>query len=177
MRGMMTVLARGLRKDEGGAALVEFALVAPVFLALLIAILQLGVLGMMSANFNGAMESVARRIRTGQADKPADAAAFRNLLCAKMVDTAANCQARMKIAVVPVNGNFGAAKALAGGQDPNNLTATQAYATGNPEQIMLVTATYSWPLALPFVGNAYIQDGAWNVLIVSRLAFRNEPFE
>ena len=157
--------------------MVEFAFVAPVFFALLIAILQLGVLGMMSANFNGAMESVSRRIRTGQADKPATAEEFRILICARMVDTPTNCQSRVRVTVQPVDSSFTGARVLIQGQDPDDLTGRQAYATGRPEQVMLVTATYSWPLALPFVGNAYVQDGAWNVLIVSRLAFRNEPWE
>ena len=94
-----------------------------------------------------------------------------------MVDTPTNCQSRVRVTVQPVDSSFTGARVLIQGQDPDDLTGRQAYATGRPEQVMLVTATYSWPLALPFVGNAYVQDGAWNVLIVSRLAFRNEPWE
>lgn len=157
--------------------MVEFALVAPVFLAFLIAIIELGALGMMSANFHGAVDTVSRRIRTGQADKPQTANDFRNLICSGMVDTSANCQARMKVTVQPIQGDFASARAVLVQQDSSNLTGQEAYAAGAPEQVMLVTATYSWPMPLPLVSGPYIRDGTWNVLIVSRLAFKNEPFE
>jgi Flp pilus assembly protein TadG len=175
--GWTAVAARRLWKDQDGASVVEFALAAPVFLAFLIAIIELGALGMMSANFNGAVDTVSRRIRTGQADKPQTANDFRNLICARMVDRAANCQTRMRVTVQPVTGNFGDARAVLLGQDRGNLTGQQAYATGAGDDVMLVTATYSWPMPLPLVSGPYIRDGVWNVLIVSRLAFKNEPWE
>jgi len=92
------------------------------------------------------------------------------------VDTPANCQSRVKVAVQPA-ASVGAAQSTIQGQNPADVTGAQAFDPGEAEEIMLVTATYSWPLALPFVSNAYIRNGTWNVLIVSRIVFRNEPWE
>ncbi|HEY8571545.1 TadE/TadG family type IV pilus assembly protein [Phenylobacterium sp.] len=177
MRAFWRSAAGRLARDRKGAAMVEFALVAPIFLGLLLATFELGILGMMSANFNGAVDSVSRRIRTGQADRPNSAAEFRNLICAKMVDTVANCQSRVLVTVQPVDAGFSSARSMLQAQDPNNLTGQQAYDPGDPEQIILVTATYRWPMALPFLGDAFPRDTSGRVQIVSRIAFRNEPFE
>ena len=51
---------KGLRRDERGATAVEFAMIAPVFLAMVIGIFHLSLLGFTLANLNYAVEKGAR---------------------------------------------------------------------------------------------------------------------
>jgi Flp pilus assembly protein TadG len=51
---------RRLRGDERGATAIEFALIAPVFLALILGIFHLSLLGFTIANLNYAVEKGAR---------------------------------------------------------------------------------------------------------------------
>jgi Flp pilus assembly protein TadG len=162
-------------KDDRGATLVEFALVAPVFLMLLIGTIQLGVLGMISADFNNAVLEVSRRIRTGQLDGPKDAATFKSQICGEMVDGAASCGGRLRISVRALSDFSGAEKAMRK-QDPDDLTKGEPFDAGTAGTIILVTATYKWPLMIPFAGGAFAQADGLDVLIVSRLTFKNEPY-
>ena len=51
---------KGLRCDERGATAIEFAVIAPVFLALILGIFHLSLLGFTLANLNYAVEKGAR---------------------------------------------------------------------------------------------------------------------
>jgi Flp pilus assembly protein TadG len=52
--------AKGLGSEERGATAIEFALIAPVFLALILGIFHLSLLGFTIANLNYAVEKGAR---------------------------------------------------------------------------------------------------------------------
>ncbi|MEL7486542.1 MAG: TadE/TadG family type IV pilus assembly protein [Pseudomonadota bacterium] len=56
-----------MAKDRNGAAAVEFALVAPVFFALMFAILEAGIFFFVDAAVTEANARAARLVRTGQA--------------------------------------------------------------------------------------------------------------
>ena len=62
--------AKRMRKDECGATAIEFAMVAPIFFALLIGIFHLSLLGFTVASLNFAVEKSARcdAISTGCPD-------------------------------------------------------------------------------------------------------------
>ncbi len=66
MRKRLALFKR-LQRDSTGATAVEFAVVAPVFLAFVITIIQLSVLAFTAASLNYAVEKAARcaAIRTG----------------------------------------------------------------------------------------------------------------
>lgn len=173
-RGLGAALA-----DEEGATLVEFALMAPMFLLVFFVIIQIGALGMMSANLDAAVQGISRQIRTGQDGRPTSAAEFRSLICAKMADS--GCPTRLQVSVQgfgtqPGFVGFAQAQTARTAQDPNDLTKGQPFKSGVAGEIMMVTATYKWPLALPFTAGAFGAAGGSDVLIVSRLVFRNEPF-
>src|SRR6185437_7017503 len=60
-------LARRLVRNCDGAALIEFAILGPAFLALLVAILQTGVVFLFQQTLQTATTQTARLIMTGQA--------------------------------------------------------------------------------------------------------------
>ena len=170
---------RRLCKDDSGATLVEFALVSPLFLVLLLGGLELGVLGMVSANFNDAVQFASRQVRTGQADGPTTAAQYVNVICNRMVDGPSDCQSRIKVSVQPM-ASFAAAGAQLTKQDGSgSLTGPGNGLTfngGASSQVMLVAATFRWPLIVPFAESAFTHVSGTDVLITSRLVFKNEPY-
>ncbi|MDB5446643.1 MAG: hypothetical protein JWQ97_1960 [Phenylobacterium sp.] len=159
------------RQDERGATLVEFALIAPLLLGVMLAALQVGVLEMVSSNFNNAVVVAARRIRTGQSDGAQTAAAFKGLICDSMIDAKASCLARLQVDVRRFS-RF--ADAAASAPDPSDRNDT--FTAGAAGDIMLVTATYRWPMVTPFLGEAFPRADAANALISAHTLFKNEPY-
>ncbi|RZA23118.1 MAG: pilus assembly protein, partial [Proteobacteria bacterium] len=73
MRGL-TVIAqrigkfrRRLRADQKGSAAIEFALIAPVFFALLMGIIEGGLVYVSQATLQNGVSEMSRLVRTGQA--------------------------------------------------------------------------------------------------------------
>src|SRR5579872_1426000 len=80
---------RNLLRNESGAALVEFALVAPPFLLLLLGIVELGLTLFTQTVLDGATRTAARLVRTGQVQQGASSVAaqltaFQTTLCSSL---------------------------------------------------------------------------------------------
>ena len=159
--------AKSFTEDDGGAA-IEFGLIAPMLIALMIATIQVGYLGMMSNNLDTAVTVAARKIRTGAA--PADVAGFTDAICATMVDSADLCRSRLRIAVQKA-ANFAGASALA------DAEPTGQYDAGDAGDIILVRATYRAPLMAPLYTGGFQRVGTNEALLDARTAFRNEPYK
>ncbi|HEX7884693.1 MAG TPA: TadE/TadG family type IV pilus assembly protein [Phenylobacterium sp.] len=164
------VRARTFRRDERGAAAIEFALVAPLLFFTLLSLIELGVLGMISVGLDNAVIDAARRIRTGRADAATSASSFEDQICANVGGALVDCQARLVVSVEKYSAfaNAGAAAAAAPAGQFNK---------GGPNDIILVKADYKWPLMSPFVATAFDRNGPTEVTISARSAFKNEPFE
>jgi Flp pilus assembly protein TadG len=169
-----------LLADDGGATLVEFALIAPLFFGLLLGIIQVGVLGVVSASFNNGLLVASREIRVG--DPPKNAGKFKDRICAAMASMGpGKCRQRLTVDVTPVD-SFAAASTRAqqtGGAsqpaDAKDDDDDTKFNHGAASQVMLVTATYRWPFWVPFIGAAFPRDGG-DVVLTSRITFKNEPY-
>src|ERR1700722_9831214 len=76
---------RWCRLGEEGAAAIEMAFAAPVFLLLLLGIFELGYMVFVQSVLDGCARDAARLIRTGQvAGSTNPLATFQNLLCNEM---------------------------------------------------------------------------------------------
>jgi Flp pilus assembly protein TadG len=162
-----------LGNDESGAALVEFALIAPMVLGLVLSTLELGVAEFVSVGFNNAVNSAARHIRTGQTADAAAADDFKALICDAMVSEPTQCLSRLRISVQRY-ADFASA-----GRDAVHPAAeplADDFDAGRAGDIILVTATYAWPMMTPFTGEAFPRDADGNVQLTARLLFKNEPY-
>ncbi|WP_068878353.1 MULTISPECIES: TadE/TadG family type IV pilus assembly protein [unclassified Phenylobacterium] len=161
---------RVFRRDESGAAAIEFALVAPLLFFTLLSLVELGVLGMLTVGLDNSMVQAARLIRTGQPTAATSAASFEDQICANVASVMGSCQERLVVSVQSFSAfsNAGAAaSAPPAGQ----------FNKGGPNDIILVKADYRWPLMSPFVATAFNRSGPLEVTISARTAFKNEPFE
>jgi Flp pilus assembly protein TadG len=163
------VFGRAFRRNDRGATAVEFALVAPMVIALMVATIEIGAMEVISTNLDTAVLVAARKIRTGASDRPASSAAFADMICANMVDSSANCHSRLATSVQKV-ANF------ASGQTAASATPAGQFDAGGPGDIILIEATYRWPLVLPLYAGNFQLAGPSQALLDARAAFRNEPF-
>lgn len=157
------------RGDEGGAAAVEFSLIAPVLFFALLSLFEIGVLGIMTSGLDNAVADASRRIRTGRDDAATSAATLEQQICARMVSID-SCGERLVTSVQRFS-NFTGAATAATTQPANQFDK------GAASDIILVKANYTWPLMSPFVTRGFDRSGPLEITITSRLAFKNEPFE
>src|SRR5260221_9290025 len=98
-RPLAFVAARRLLREQGGAAAVEFAMVAAPFLAMVFAIMETAVVFFAGQTLETAGADSARLIMTGQAQTQGfDQAKFKQAVCAKIYGLF-NCSAGLYVDV------------------------------------------------------------------------------
>jgi Flp pilus assembly protein TadG len=163
-RGRVGPIGRLLR-DTRGAAFVEFAIVGPTFLLLLLAIIENGLILFTQSMLDNATRDAARMLLTGQGNS------FSSKLCGDLssIMSCNNLQYR-----VQAGGSFGGLAAAYNG----SLTGFQAYptapTTGSASQYVLVQVAYNRTFLIPWVGK-YLGTGGKD-LLMSTQAFVNEPY-
>ncbi len=164
-------------RGQGGAAALEFGLVAAPFLALLVALFQTGMVFFAGRVLDEVVADSSRYIMTGQAQMTGmTQSGFATYVCNQ---TAAlfNCNNFM-INVQNYN-SFSAASTSTPTLTFNSqdqVTNSWAWSPGNPGDIVVVQVMYQWPVVLgPLNFNlANLSNG--NRLLVSTAAFKNEPY-
>src|SRR3954453_15208295 len=96
---MLGSFLKRLKRDEGAATAVKFALVLPVLVVVLLSIVEVGVLGFVSNNLDDPVGAAGGPTRTGQSDGPTSASQFKDLVCTRMIDPPATCADKLTISV------------------------------------------------------------------------------
>jgi Flp pilus assembly protein TadG len=178
---------RRFARDDRGITMVEFALVGPLFIFLLLAIIELGLTMLTQFVLDGATRSAARLIRTGQLQGQASPiTAFQNTDCGGggatvlfEVQNFPNGFASINLPACTQNAN----------QAGNGTPCPFQPGTGG--QVVAVRVSYPRPYLVPWVGqclttgNCYIGLGgsaptafapSYTTDLVSTVVFQNEPF-
>src|SRR3954465_4158926 len=184
-----TLLAtlRRFRGNRRGSAVVEFALVAPMFFALLFAIIETAIMFFASQVLETVTQNSARVILTGQAQgqngsvaacqvtagvvSACDQATFKAYVCSQ-IPAMFDCT-KLYVDVQSTN-SFGALSLTNYGDSCSfNPTGVQ-YSAGAANQVVVVRLFYQWPL---FVTGLGFNMGCNNKrLLIATAAFKNEPF-
>jgi Flp pilus assembly protein TadG len=154
---------RRFRRDNDGAAAVEFALVAMPFIGLTVAIIELGIFFFATRYFEDGMFNASRAVMTQRLPSASICSSFRTEI-ANNFPTWINPNS---IALTVRTGT-----AFSGGSNVD-LTATGC-AFGAPGQVVTVTATYPYPFRGFRVALGGTMWGA-NVNLTTSTAFRVEP--
>lgn len=182
------LLSRDLRgrrlfsRDENGAVLIEFALLAIPFFALIYAILETSIVFLAGQILDSAVHDASRKIRTGQPESET-VELFRADICNRLYGLF-DCS-KLKIRVEEVV-NFSSVAIVTNPVDeecePDEeegedcWTLVEAYSAGQTSSVMLVQAFYKWPTILNFGGlNLQTLPGGYRLLSGIRV-FRNEPY-
>jgi Flp pilus assembly protein TadG len=170
-----TNILRRFGRNRKGAAAVEFALVAPMFFAVLFAIIEMALVFFASQILETVTQDTSRLIMTGQAQNAAfTQAQFKNAVCAKLV-TMFDCVNGVSIDVqsYPQFSSVDISDPIDAGKNfvpPNN------YLPGGPGDIVVVRLFYKWPLFVTGLGFNIANVGTNQKLLTATAAFQNEPY-
>jgi Flp pilus assembly protein TadG len=156
--------------------MVEFALIAPVFLALLIAIFETTLFLFAQANLQYAAVAAGRLFMTGQAQNSnMTQSQFTSQVC-PMIQPLFNCNNLM--VNVQSYSDFNAANGSAPTLTYNGqgqVTNTWSYSPGTPGQVMLVQLIYQWPIVSGPFGYVLPNNANGKAEMMGVTAFRVEP--
>lgn len=193
-RILSPVIRRGgrLARNEDGAVLVEFALLAVPFFALVFAILETSLAFFAQQVLESALQDATRGIRTGQSQTSWDAVEFRRQICKRsygLLDCSeSNPQTdRLIIKVEPVN-SFDTAISQIGlpvdpacsepgaSEDECAWTLSESFNDGQGNDVIVAQAFYKWPTVLNLPWFTLANQAGNNRLLSAARVFKNEPF-
>ena len=168
-------ILRRFRRNRGGSAVVEFALVAPVFFGLLFAIIELAMVFYASQVLETVTQDSARQIMTGQAQLANfTQAQFKNLVCSKVV-AMFDCVNGISIDVKSYSA-FSAINIAAPIDAGKNFVPPNNYLPGGPGDVVVVRLFYQWPLFVTGLGFNISNLSGSKRLLTATAAFQNEPY-
>jgi Flp pilus assembly protein TadG len=166
---------RRFRRNRHASAAVEFALVAPVFFALLFAIIETGIVFLAGQVLETITQSAGRQIMTGQAQTAGmTQTQFQQYVCSQIpaLFTCANVYIDVE--------NYPAFTAFpgigthidAGGNFINNMQ----YSPGGAGAVVVVQLFYQWPMFVTGLGYNITNLSGSKRLLQATAVFRNEPY-
>lgn len=187
-----TALGR-LGRDAGGAAAVEFALVALPFLGLVGAIFQIAFQTWAAQNFDRAVQNATRTIFTGQfqianagqTDSTVLLAALKTTMCGPTnapIVSVFNCQsAKIDVATASTFATASASTPINASTGTWNTSFGTNYACAKPGTVMIVTAAVQFPSFFNLLGlntkSFTSGSGSGSHLLLSTAVFRTEPYQ
>jgi Flp pilus assembly protein TadG len=170
-----TNILRRFRRNRRGSAAVEFALVAPIFFAVLFAIIELALVFFASQILETVTQDTSRLIMTGQAQNASyTQASFKDAVCAKLTvmfdcvnGVSIDVQSYKAFSAVNIADPIDAGKNFV---PPNN------YLPGGPGDIVVVRLFYKWPLFVTGLGFNPANIAGNKRLLTATAAFQNEPY-
>jgi Flp pilus assembly protein TadG len=164
------------RAAQQGATAVEFALIAPAFLALLFAIIQTTLFLFAQQTLQNAAVTAGRQFMTGSAQTSGTTQTqFANIVC-PLVSAIFTCS-KLQIDVQAYNSFSAASTAAPALYDSNgNLQTTGTYSPGTQGQIMVVQLVYAWPIFGMPLGSVLPNSGYGTTEMMGVTAFRVEPY-
>jgi Flp pilus assembly protein TadG len=166
---------RRFRRNRRGSAAVEFALVAPVFFALLFAIIETAIVFFAGQVLETVTQDSARMIMTGQAQTAGfSQGQFKTYVCGK-INILFDCDTGIYVDVksYPAFSNVSISDPIDAGK---NFVAPNNYSPGGPGDIVVVRLFYQWPLIVTGLGYNISNLKDSKRLLSGTAAFRNEPF-
>lgn len=174
-RAAASAVGRRFSRNREGATALEFAIVCMPFFFLLLAVMEIAYMFFLSVMVDNAALSSARKIRTGQMQMAsASAEDFWEDVC-EGIEVVAPCEGRLFLDVQTYD-SFGVTREPPpvedGEFDPSDLGVD----FGEEGDIVLVRAYYVWDVIFPDLGTGLSNLAGGKRLLVSTVAFRNEPF-
>jgi Flp pilus assembly protein TadG len=168
---------RRLIRRQDGAAAIEFGLVAAPFLALVFAIMETALVFFAGQTLETAAADSARLIMTGQAQLQGfDQAKFKQEVCARIYGLF-SCNTGLYVDVKKYDSFASIDTSKPIDANGNLKTGDFGYQPGGPGDIVVVRLMYQWPVYVSLLGLNLSDMSAGKRLLVSTLAFRNEPYQ
>jgi Flp pilus assembly protein TadG len=177
---------RRFRGNRRGSAAVEFALVAPVFFALLFAIIETAIMFFASQVLETITQNSARVVLTGQAQSGSvgscavggvatacTQATFKAYVCTQ-IPALFDCNSLY--VDVESYSSFSSVTLASHIDAAGNFDTNMLYSPGNAGDIVVVRLFYQWPLFVTGLGYNISNLAGNKRLLVATAAFKNEPY-
>lgn len=171
---MFRFLSKWLRFREGATA-IEFSLVAIPYFMLSLATIELSLMYTSASLLEGATDSAARLIRTGQIQQSgADPETmFREAMC-DFVNVLIDCN---EVAVEAMTmGSYTDYDSLGPVFDSEGQMIPQGFQIGGSSDIVLIRVAYRYSMKTPFVG-PILNGPDGGTLFMSTIVIRTEPYD
>ena len=151
-RAMIKRCFRRLKGEEEGAAIVEYAILLPLFFLLIFGIIEMATIFWIESTLEQALQKVTRFTRTGDTvSGQTRLATARGLIDEYTFDTGVIDPSQVVLTVKP----YASFSAI-----PDDLPTDGTVSFGNPGQPVVYTLSYEWTLFTGFIANAMgLSDG------------------
>jgi Flp pilus assembly protein TadG len=167
----------GFWRRRDGAAAVEFALVAAPFLALVLAIIQVGLIIYATQSLQTMAAAASRLVLTGQVQtQNMTQTQFDQAVCGGAI--LFNCSGLM-VDVRTYSSFSGADTSMPTltYDDHGNVSNNWQYSPGGPGDIVVMRLMYRWPVFMGPLGLNLSNIGDGYRLLMATAAFKNEPYQ
>lgn len=163
--------------EERAAVLLEFALLAPIFMALLVACAVMGITAFAQQCVQTAAETMSRQVLTGQVQMGGmTQAAFKQKTCAALpsfmdcsrviidmqrADDFNSVDTSLPVLVYDSNGN---------------IINTWSFTPGTAGDIVILRVLYIWPVSTGPLGFDISNMGPGQRLLMGTMVFKSEPY-
>lgn len=177
--GGRRLILRRYRRSQSGVTAIEFAMVAPPFFALMLAIFEVGIMLFSEYVIEHGVSKAARMIRTGEVQTAAlTKSDFKTLVCGNLASYL-DCATDLHVDVRAFD-DFDLVSLpeplTAEGELTADVTTNSQFQPGAPFQVVVVRVYYAWSLFAP--GMTYMSNmSGGRRLIAAGAAFRNEPYD
>jgi len=166
-------LLRRFRDNHTGASAVEFAIVAPLFLALLFAIIETALMFFAGQVLETMTQDAARMILTGQAQTANyQQTDFKTYVCNQIpaLFSCANLIVNVQSFPSPASASYMSLF------DASCNNPTLSYSPGGPGDTVLIQVGYKWQLFVTGFGYNIADCPNSQKKLVASAAFQNEPY-
>jgi Flp pilus assembly protein TadG len=157
-------------RDQTGSALVEFALVSPLFFLLTFVTIDFGLILLTQSSINFAARDASRLIMTGQVQSGAGQSAFTTRAC-NAVSALISCSSLQYN--VQSGSTFSSLNAKVVANTSGNMSTT-GFSPGGPGSDVLVQIGYPYSCIIPVACDYISNNGKF--LLVATVAFQNENY-
>ena len=167
-------LLRRFRRNRKGDAVVQFALVAPMFFALLFAIIESALMFFATQVLETITQDSARMILTGQAQNANYTASnYKTYVCGKIPALFSCSGLYVDVQSYNAFSSITISSQISGGAFVNNMQ----YNPGGPGDIVVVRLFYEWPQFVTGLGYNITNLSGNKRLLAATAAFQNEPYQ
>lgn len=167
-------------KDRQGSALIEFALIGPIFLWLLIGIIEFGLMYFAGVLIESGTRSISRFAITGeQTDGKTREQAIRELFAKNtfgFID-----MSKVKIVTTPLSSFTGTTLSEPGDENNfvdlncNGIWDAQRDDAGQDSEVVAYTVSYRWDFITPLLGKI-LGKKDYHINLESKTVVQNEPY-
>jgi len=167
--------ARMRAERNKASAMIEFAMIAPVFFLMLTGIIENGLIYMAGSTLQYATDNAARYVRTGQAQAAGmTQAQFKTRIC-NDISALLSCS-NLQVDLQAYSGYSSAGFATPTDSSGNLKSSLNNYQPGVACNVVLLRTFYTWNVITPGLSAFLTNMTSGKRLISGTAAFRNEPF-